>query len=451
MSLEQPDSNQTPGDSFESLRSLVSSLGRLVRTRLWLQIVIGLLLGIGLGLLLSPKGAALISEGAAHELSVWLALPGHIFLALIQMMVVPLVMASIVLGITGTGDVRQLRQVGMRILPYFIATTLVAVLIGSFVATAIEPGRFIDPSFVEAALAEAHNSAAGEFAAPAPSDMSLPERIVDLIPTNPLDAALEQSMLQIIVFAILIGIALALIAGPQARPLIDLAGSVQEVSMKVVSWAMLIAPLAVFGLLAQITIKVGLNALVSMSAYVGSVLLGLLLLLVFYLLIVALWARRSPLRFLAQVRNVQLLAFSTSSSAAVMPVSLKVAEDTLGVDPAVARFVVPIGATINMDGTALYQIVAAIFLTQVFGIDLTMGGLILLIATTVGASIGSPSTPGVGIVILATVLAGIGVPGAGIALILGVDRILDMARTAVNVTGDLTACVVMDKSLKTLD
>jgi Na+/H+-dicarboxylate symporter len=214
--------------------------------------------------------------------------------------------------------------------------------------------------------------------------------------------------------------------------------------MKIVSWAMALAPAAVFGLLAKVSIEIGFEAIVGMAVYIATVLLGLVLLFCVYLIIVGVLARRKPWHFAAAIREVQLLAFSTSSSAAVMPLSMKTAQTRLGVRPAIAQFIVPLGATVNMDGTALYQIIAAIFLTQVYHIDLTTSQLLLLSVTTIGASIGSPSTPGVGIVILATVVQSIGVPAEGIALIIGVDRILDMSRTAINVTGDLTACVVMD-------
>jgi Na+/H+-dicarboxylate symporter len=254
-------------------------------------------------------------------------------------------------------------------------------------------------------------------------------------------------MLQIVVFAILIGVAVMNISSERARPLLDLAASVQQLSMEIVSWAMVLAPLAVLGLLAQITMKVGLTAIVGMSVYVGAVLLGLFLLLVVYAVLVKLVAGWNIRRFFRAVREVQLLAFSTSSSAAVMPLSIETAQEKLGVQPSIAQFVVPLGATVNMDGTAMYQVIAAVFLTQVFGVELSTPALLLLIATTVGASIGSPSTPGVGIVILATILQGVGVPASGIALIIGVDRVLDMSRTAINVTGDLTACVVMNRWL----
>lgn len=434
-------------DESTGLGELVEKLQGLVRTKLWVQILIGMALGIGVGLLLAPSGLALVSQQLADTIAGWLALPGQIFLALIQMIVVPLVVASIILGITSSGDPDYLRRIGLRIAPYFVATTTVAVVIGIALALTIKPGNFIDSDLVNKALASAPPPAV-EGAGATESETSLPEHIVAIIPTNPLGAAVERSMFQLVIFAILIGVAMVSIAQARAKPLKELAGSVQEISMKVVSWAMILAPLAVFGLLAQITIKVGLDAITGMAVYVGTVLLGLLCLLIFYLSLVALLARRNPLTFLGNIREVQLLAFSTSSSAAVMPLSIKTSQEKLKISPAISQFIVPLGATVNMDGTALYQVVAAVFLTQVFGIELTMANLILLTATTVGASIGSPSTPGVGIVILATILAGIGVPTSGIALIIGVDRILDMSRTAVNVTGDLTACVVMSKWLE---
>jgi len=278
-----------------------------------------------------------------------------------------------------------------------------------------------------------------------PGGTDLPEAVVGIIPQNPLGSMVESEMLQVVLFAIFIGLALVAMPPKQAQPILSLMGSLQEVCMTVVRWAMYLAPLAVFGLLAQITMKVGLDALLGMAVYVGTVILGLLLMILVYLLIVSLFARYNPLSFLSAVREVQLLAFSTSSSAAVMPLSMKTAEDKLGVRPSISQFLIPLGASINMDGTALYQAAATVFLAQVYNVELGLPALLLILVTTVGASIGSPATPGVGIVILAMVLSSVGIPASGVALIIGVDRILDMSRTAVNVTGDLTACLVMDR------
>jgi Na+/H+-dicarboxylate symporter len=417
---------------------LAARLDYLLRGRLWAQILLAMVLGVALGLCLSPSGGAMVSSDTAGLLAAWLALPGRLFLAMIQMVVVPLVLSSIILGITSSGDPKFLKQIGLRIAPYFILTTSVAVLIGSIVALWLQPGQYID---VGSGLAPAAVSESAVAVA------SLPDRLIEIIPANPTSALLSRSMFQIVVLAIFIAVAMVSISERRAKPLLDLCVSVQDVSMKIVSWAMALAPIAVFGLLAQISVQVGFDAIIGVATYVATVLLGLVILLGFYLLIVTVLARRSPVAFLRSISNVQLLAFSTSSSAAVMPLSMKTAEESLGVKPAVSQFVVPLGATVNMDGTALYQVIAAVFLTQVYGIELSIAQLLLLSVTTVGASIGSPSTPGVGIVILATIVQGMGVPAEGLALIMGVDRILDMSRTAVNVSGDLTACVVMERFL----
>lgn len=426
-----------------STTRLVGRLDYLIRTRLWAQILMAMVLGVGVGLALSPMGAALVEETTANTIAGWVALPGRLFLAIIQMVVVPLVLSSIILGIAAGGDTNFLRRIGTRIAPYFVTTTIVAVLIGATFALWLQPGQYVE----QAVAVTSQQPAELPDLSDAEEEATLPDRIVAIVPANPSEAILQRAMFQIVVFAILMAIALVSIRPDRAKPLLDLCVSLQDVSMKVVSWAMALAPAAVFGLLAQISVQLGFDALVGMSAYVGTVFLGLLILLIFYLVLVAILAGRNPLTFLGNIREVQLLAFSTSSSAAVMPLSIKTAQEKLGVSKPVSQFVIPLGATVNMDGTALYQVIAALFLTQVYGIDLTLGQLALVATTTVGASIGAPSTPGVGIVILATIIQGIGVPAEGIALILGVDRILDMTRTAVNVSGDLTAAVVMERWL----
>ncbi len=414
--------------------------------KLWVQIVVCMILGITIGLLISEDGLAIISKDLAKLIAGWLVLPGHIFLALIQMIMIPLVSSSIVLGIADTENKQKLKRMGLRIIPYFIGTTIISIIIGVTLALLIEPGQYIDSKTLFNSLnTESLNII--KSSDNITRNPTIHERIVNLIPANPLNAALNESMLQIVVLSIFMGIALISISPVRAQLLLNIARSVREVSMVIVSWAMLLAPLAVLGFLSQITMQVGITALIGVSAYMGTVLAGLILLLLFYILIAWLIAGIKPSVFISSLRGIQLLAFSTSSSAAVMPLSIKVAEEELRVQPSTANFIIPLGATINMDGTAIYQVIAAIFLTQVFGIDLSLGGFILLVTTTVGASIGAPSVPGVGIVILAAILNNMGVPASGIALIIGVDRILDMSRTAVNVSGDLTACVVMDKWL----
>lgn len=425
------------------LRRLVTDLERLVDTHLWARVLVGLFAGILLGVLLGPD-AGLVAPAYAVPIATWLALPGLLFLALVQMIVVPLVFASVVRGLAGGENVDQLRQLGLRGAAFFIVTTALATVVGLALGSWIAPGRFVDSASLRSSLVPVESivSAATDTVA-VPTLQRGPELLIGLLPTNPLASMVGGEMLQVILFAFIVGIALVNLAPEKSAPLFDLLGSLQEVSMTVVSWAMRLAPFAVFGLMTRLTSTVGLDVLAGMSVYMLTVLLGLAIMMGLFVALVAAFARIGPRRFLSTIRDVFLLAFSTSSSAAVMPLSIETAEDKLGVDPSVARFLIPLGATINMNGTALYQGVATVFLAQVFSIDLTIGGLAIVVATAVSASIGSPATPGAGIVILAMVLEGVGIPTTGIALILGVDRILDMSRTAVNVTGDLTACVVI--------
>lgn len=427
------------------LIELVEHLQGLIKGRLWLKIVIGMFLGISVGLLLGPS-AGLVTKSTAYVIGNWLAFPGRLFLILIQMIVIPLILASVIIGIGTSEDIRKLKKLGLRAGAYYIITTLVAITIGILLALTIQPGKYIDSELVQETIKnpnpiEVENKASN-------IDLSdIPESIISIFPENPLSAMVSNQMLQIVIFAIIFGVALVSIEKSHSRPLIQILRSLQEVCMTIVKWAMRLAPIAVFGLLAQITSRIGIDVIVGLGIYVGSVILGLLLLLCFYLIIVLVISKRSPWDFMNRIREVQLLAFSTSSSAAVMPLTLNVADEKLNINPSIARFLIPLGATVNMDGTALYQGVATIFLSQVFGIDLGLNALILIIITAVGASIGTPSTPGVGIIVLATILNSAGIPVGGIALIIGVDRILDMCRTSINVTSDLTACIVIDKWL----
>ena len=413
----------------------------LVKAKLWAQILVALIAGLAFGLWMSPELAMgpQLSQNALDVLGDWLVLPGAIFLNTIQMVVTALILTSIVLGVASAGDPALLARTASRIGPYFVVTTTIAVLIGVVCSVVIEPGRFLDPS-----------DFAGPVEVPVIADapsLSVTEQIAALIPANPAEASLNQNMLQIVVAAIFIGSAILAIGVERCSLLLDFARLSQEVAMKIVSWAMRLAPFAVFGLIADFAMKAGLSAMAGLSAYMATVLLGLTLLLGLYLLIVRFLAGRSITQFLSQIADAQLLAFSTSSSAATMPLSISIAETRLGTPRSLARFIIPLGATINMDGTALYQVTAALFITQAFGITLEPTTFAILVVTVIGASIGSPSTPGVGIVILASILAGLGVPPAGVAILLGVDRILDMCRTALNVTGDLTATVTMQRWL----
>lgn len=423
------------------LHRLVDQLQGMLRTRLWLKVTLGLFLGILAGFGLGPD-LAWVSPSTSNILVEWAAFPGQLFLSAVRMMVVPLVFASIVGGLAASENTDQLKALGLRAGAYFVFTSVVAITLGLTVAMVFAPGSLIE--LAPDPLTDAQATSAGM-----PKIHEIPQALLGILPTNPLGALATGQMLQIVVFAFVMGIALVVMPSKRSAPLLDLLESLQGVCMTVVKWAMKLAPIAVFGLSVRLTATVGVEALAGMAAYVGTVLFGLALLVGFYLVIVAVLGRRSPWTFLAAVRDVQVLGFSTSSSAAVMPLSMQTAEEKLGVRPAMSQFVIPLGATINMDGTALYQGVATVFLAQAYGIELGIGGLALIVVTAVAASIGAPAAPGVGIVILSGILASAGIPAAGVALLLGVDRLLDMARTSVNVTGDLVACVVLDRWLPT--
>ena len=419
---------------------------------LWIKILIGMLFGIAVGLLLSPHGYALLSEQVVSEVAPWIKLPGILFLGLLQMVVVPLILCSIILGITQSGELAFLQKMGARIVVYFMFTTVVSISIGIGLVYLIDPAGYVDPALINSFQTEALTSQQGSAPQKTFQNLTIPDRIANLLPINLSKAMLEKNLLQIVIASIVIGVALVSLPKETGRPVKDVCVSVQDIAMVVISWAMRIAPIAVFGLLCDITIKLGFGALAGMGMYMLTVFLGLLVMLSVYLMILFFVAGRNPVAFLSAARETKMLAFSTSSSAATMPFTMACAEQKLGVPERISRFVIPIGATINMDGTALYQAVATVFLVQVFGemsgVVLTHADLALILVTTVGASIGTPATPGVGIVVLATILTSIGLDPAAVGFILGVDRILDMCRTTVNVTGDLTASVVMHKWLK---
>lgn len=419
-------------------RSLSSYLFGLVEHRLWLKVLIGMFLGLVVGILLGPS-VGLVAPETGSIIGNWLAFPGRLFIATIQMIVIPLIIASIVRGLAATDNLEQLRSVGIRVVIFFTATTALASAIGLWVGHLLNPGKILTNITLPAPTEN-------ELTTPAvvPDINHIPDVLLGLLPGNPLDAMVQGQMLQVVIFSMIVGVALVSMPAEQSRPMLDLLRSLQQICMTVVHWAMRLAPYAVFGLMAQLTTSIGLSALLGMASYVMTVLLGLLLLMGVYLLLLELVANLHPLHFLKQTRDVLLLAFSTSSSAAVMPLSIRTAQDKLAIRPSIAQFVIPLGATINMNGTALYQSVATVFLAQVYGIELSMASMALVVAMAVGASIGSPATPGVGIVILSMVLTTVGIPPSGIALIMGVDRILDMTRTAVNVTGDLLTARLME-------
>ncbi len=406
---------------------------------LWWKILLGMALGIGMGLILSPTTLAIVHENTATTIGEWIALPGIIFLGLLKMVVIPLVITSIVLGVVDSGSLSFLKTMGSKIIPYFLLTTFISISIGVFVVQTINPAQYINTDFVNTVMSS--SDAPYEIF----DELTIPQRIANMLPVNFTEASLEKNMLQIVIFSLLLGVIMLSLPKKKTKTFTELCEFGQAATMKVIEWAMVLAPYAVFGLIANVTIQMGFDTLAGVGAYMVSVLIGLLLMFMVYMMIVAFITKRNIFTFLKAIRNAQIFAFSTSSSAATMPFTLKAAEERLGIDEKVSRFIIPLGATINMDGTALYQAAAALFLCSLFGVDLSTGEIFLLMLTTVGASIGTPATPGVGIIVLATILSGIGVPPEGVAIILGVDRILDMCRTTLNVTGDLVATSVMAK------
>ncbi|WP_105168257.1 dicarboxylate/amino acid:cation symporter [Pseudoalteromonas sp. T1lg23B] len=424
---------------FQPLVELTAQFDRFITGRLWLKVLIALFLGVLCGIVLGPD-LHWVSSDNVKIITAWLALPGQLFLAIIQMIVVPLVLASVVRGLAANNNPLALKQNGIIAIIFIFISTAIAASIGIMLALYIEPGNYIDAgSLIDAEVAPLTSTAVSGF----PGLSELPDKVSALIPKNPLASMASGEMLQVILFAAVLGAALLSIPATQSKPLFDLLGALQEVSLRIVSWAMLLAPLAVFGLITKLVANLGIDVLAGMMIYVVTVISGIFLIALLYFLVAKLTWQGRISTFITHVRELMLLAFSTSSSAAVMPLTLDVTENKLGIKADIARFLVPLGATINMTGTAMYQGIATVFLAQVFNVDLSLTNYLFIVTMSVAASVGSPATPGAGIIILSMVLEGVGIPASGVALILGVDRILDMCRTAVNVLGDVVTCTTV--------
>ncbi len=428
---------------YLSLNTLSHYLQRLVSSKLWVKVLVALSLGVIAGIMLSPN-FGWFSKELSTVIGNWLSLPGKLFLKLVQMIMIPLIFTSIISGIVGTsGD--QLKKMGVRILLYFIFTTAVAISLGVLLVSFFKPGASIFRKgafkLSESQINLIDNNSNNSF-------FDIPNAISNLLPENPLASMVSGEMLSIVIFSIIIGIAITQLTKKEENPITSLLYAVQEICMTIVSWAMRLVPYAVFGLIAQLISGIGLDSLAGIGFYVGVVVLGLAILLIFYMLLLAIFGRTNPFTFMKNIVDVQLLAFSTTSSAAVMPLSIKTANEKLGVSPQISNFIVPIGATINMDGTALFQCISTIFIAQAYGIEISLVNIGLIMVTIVAASIGTPSIPGGGVVVLASVLQSANIPTEGIVIIIGVERVLGMFRTAINVTGDLTACVLFNRWLK---
>jgi Na+/H+-dicarboxylate symporter len=401
-----------------------------LNTKLHTKILIGLLAGVPVGLLLGPRAEVIKPIG-------------DIFIRLIWMIVVPLVFSSIFVGTASLGDIRKLGRIGAKTISYYFVTTALAITLGLLLANAFKPGSRIGES-TKAHLLESYEAEAMADLEIASQRPGVVETIARIVPRNPFESLTSGDMLQIIFFAIMFGIAATMIPGGKGKILIDFFDAVSGGMTQLVHIVMKAAPIGVLALIAAVVGRFGAQILLSLIKYAAIVAAGLALHMgVVYSAAVWIFSRMNPLSFFRGIRPAQIIAFSSSSSNATLPVTIQCAEENLGVSRDVASFVLPLGATINMDGTALYQGVATVFIAQVYGIPLTIVDMLTIVLMATLASIGTAGVPSVGLIMLTMVMRTIGVPLEGIALILGVDRILDMFRTVVNVTGDASAAIMV--------
>ncbi len=394
------------------------------------KILIGLVLGVIVGLLFGPKAAIIEPVGT-------------IFLRLITLVVVPLVFVSLLLGTAGVGDIKSVGRMGIKTLAYFIFTTVLAISVGLLLANLVKPGSGLNQE-VQARVQKTTE-------VQAPVDLqklqkpSTTQVLIDIVPTNPVKAFTEGNMLQVIFLALLFGTVLTMIPKEKSQPLLTFLDGLNDAIIQVVHIAMKLAPYGVLALIASVTGKFGLNILFTLFKYAATVIGGLLLYTVAWnSLAVASLGKMSPWYFFRGVREALLIAFSTSSSNATLPVALDCL-DRIGISRQFSSFVMPLGATINMDGTALYQGVSAVFIAQLYGIPIGIEGQLMIVLMATLASIGAAGVPSAGIITLVMVLKQIGLPLEGLALILGVERFLDMCRTTTNVTGNLACSVVIQR------
>ena len=391
---------------------------------LWLKILIGMIAGIIAGMLLGNNAE-------------YIKPLGQLFISAIKMLIVPLIFCSLIVGVTSMKDTTKMGRIGVKSIVFYLATTAVAISIGLGLGLLFEPGAGLN--MVATTVADAK---------PSPT---LVDTIVGLVPKNPVGSLASGNILQIIVFALSLGIALNLI-GEKGEPASKMFESLADAMYKLTELVMKLAPYGVFALMAWVSGKYGLDVLLPLIKVIGLVYLGCIIhVLVLGGGFVGLLGKLNPQRFYKGIIEAQIIAFTTTSSSGTLPASIKCATQNLGVSRTVSSFVLPVGATINMDGTALYQGVLALFIAQAFGIDLTTTDYLTIIATATLASVGTAGVPGAGLIMLSLVLTTVGLPLEGIAIVAGIDRILDMARTTINVTGDLMVTLLIGKSEGELD
>ncbi len=414
------------------------------------KILLGLLVGAALGVIANQTlgGKHPLVEGVNH----YVAGPiGQVFLRMLFMIVVPLVFASISLGVAGLGDIRRVGRVGGKTLGYFFGSTALAATMGILLVFIVRPGSRLDPA-VRAELIQTYASdATSKVEAAATSTFGI-ETAVNIVTRNPVKSAVDLDLLGLIFFALMVGAALTLIPTEKARPVVALLEGIEAVVIKIVELAMRLAPYGVTGLIFGVTSRFGFYLLKPLANYIIVVLLALILHVGINLSAIIRFAiGMSPLTFFARIRSALVTAFSTSSSSATLPTALATAEQNLGIPSTIAGFVLPLGATMCMNGTAIFEGITVIFLAQVFGVEFNLGQMIVVMVMSVITAIGAAGVPGGSIPLLVGILTMFGVPGEGIALILGVDRILDMSRTTVNVCGDLSATAFIARSERVWD
>ena len=412
--------------------------------QLYTKILIGLIGGIVVG-----AGSNLAGLEPVVALLTALEPLGTAFIRALTMIVIPLVVASLVVGASSLGDIRRLGRIGGKTLGYYLLTTALAVALGLVLSNLVKPGAGVDPATRDSLSAQFQGQAEGnmQIAAQAPP---LKDVLLNIIPRNPVQSAATFDILPLIFFAVIFGAALSVLPEAKKDPVIRFFDGVNEASMVVIGWIMVTAPYAVFALIASITAQFGLDLLRSLMIYGLVVVAGLAIHgLITIGFMVRFAAKVKPLQFFKRISGVPLFAFSTSSSNATLPVTMATAENQLGVSKEVSSFVLPLGATINMDGTALYQAVAVMFIAQIYGFQMDLGAQMTVVLTATLASIGTAGVPGAGVIMLIAILQTVGLGDrveSGIALILGIDRILDMLRTVVNVTGDLSCAAFVARS-----
>lgn len=406
------------------------------------RILLGLVLGAAAGVLVNlTVGLTPTVSGVVTNVTEPL---GRVWLNALIMVVIPLVISTLALGVAGLGDISRLGRIGLTTLLTFLLLTSIATVVGLTLVNTIRPGTGLDLELRQQLMAT-YGGQSEQMMGLSQGALGV-DTFVNFVPRNPVAAMAQGEMLAVIVFALFIGVALTTIAVEKAQPLLALLESIAAVTIRIIEIVMQFAPYAVFFLIFSVTARFGLGLLVSLAAYVVTVIGGLTIFATLgYAVILMLLARRSPLEFFRQVRIVIVTAFSTSSSNATLPTTLRVTEENLKVPRQIAGFVIPLGATINMNGTALFEGVTVLFIAQVFGQDLTIAQQLIVVMMAVVTAIGTAGVPGGSIPLLMMVLQMVGVPVEGIAIIIGVDRILDMCRTTVNVMGDMVTATVVDR------